>query len=290
MILGRDLSNFTVSPPPIDAWKAAGVGWVAIQAVDPPSPYPATQTVAQIDACLAAGLVVDAYVWLWFDLDAADIAAKLALLSGYTGGQIRQLWLDVEDRAAGNYDQATTEAKISAALALCDAFPTGGGRRTGVYAGRWWWGDPQLGGNTTVFSDRRLWDANYDGAADAASGFVPYGGWDHAAIKQYAGSQPDGTDLDVLSEAEAAGLGVSQSDAGTLENTGPSSNPDDPCAELTAQRDGLVVTVADIADRLGDLLLIEADRVKQPMRRWVIRGIVAQMQAERTAAVGPRTV
>ncbi len=64
--------------------------------------------------------------------------------------------------------------------------------------------------------------------------------------------------------------------------------PDDPCAAVAAVRDGLVVTIADIADRLGDELLAECNRTAKPMRRWYVRGIVAQMQSERVAAIGPR--
>jgi hypothetical protein len=67
----------------------------------------------------------------------------------------------------------------------------------------------------------------------------------------------------------------------------PPDEPD-PCADLIAQRDSLIVTIADISDRLGDLLLTEANTLKRPMRRWYVRGIVAQMAAERTAAIGAR--
>ncbi len=68
----------------------------------------------------------------------------------------------------------------------------------------------------------------------------------------------------------------------------PAVPPADPCASVTAQRDALVVTVADIADRLGDQLLAECDVLKRPMRRWYVRSIVQQMQAERDAAIGSR--
>jgi hypothetical protein len=50
--------------------------------------------------------------------------------------------------------------------------------------------------------------------------------------------------------------------------------------------DGLTVTVADIADRLGDQLLVEAKR--SSVRKTVVRDIVKQMEAERAQAVGPR--
>jgi hypothetical protein len=68
--------------------------------------------------------------------------------------------------------------------------------------------------------------------------------------------------------------------------TTPPPPPDDPCAAITVAHDALVVTVADIADRLGDALLEECKRLVP--RKSVIKGIVAQMAAERTNAIGPR--
>src|SRR5207244_8862739 len=134
---------------------------------------PPGRTREQIKACLDAGLTVDAYVWLWFDLDPSDIRRKLQLLDGLN---IRQLWLDVEDTAASKYDQATTEQKVSAALELCDAHATSSGEKTGIYSGRWFWVDRRYMDNTASFKTRELWDANYDAVANAALGFAPYGG------------------------------------------------------------------------------------------------------------------
>jgi hypothetical protein len=72
-----------------------------------------------------------------------------------------------------------------------------------VYTGAWWW-IPSTG-NSTLFRDRKLWLAQYDDIPDATV-FNPLGGWSECRVKQYAGSQPDGTDLNVLSDAEAAEL------------------------------------------------------------------------------------
>ena len=202
-MLAVDMSNFTdpLSPAAIQGLKAAGVGHVIVQAIDPPPGYPGGRTRAQIQACLDAGLTVDAYVWLWFDLDANDIQRKLHLLDGLN---VRQLWLDVEDTASINYSQAACEAKVvSDALAACDAYPTSSGARTGVYSGRWFWLDRRYMGNCTTFADRALWDANYDDVADTKLGYVPYGGWATVAIKQFRGSTSiggvGGLDLNVLS-------------------------------------------------------------------------------------------
>jgi hypothetical protein len=201
-----DMSNYTdpLTPANLQALKDAGVTHVIVQAIDPPPGYPVGKTRAQIEACLDACFTVDAYVWLWFAADVSDISRKLQLLDGLP---LRQLWLDVEDTAAVRYSQAAVEAKVNAALQACDGFLTQV-PRTGVYSGRWFWLDPRYMGNTAVFADRELWDANYDDVADAALGFVPYGGWAGARIKQFRGSTRvagiGGLDLNVLAVLEEA--------------------------------------------------------------------------------------
>lgn len=203
-----DISNYTdpLTPGALAAWQANDYGLVIVQAVAPPLGYPAGQTRTQVQACLNAGLTVDAYIWLWFDLDIEDIHHKLALLDGQP---IRRLWLDVEDQAASKYDTPTCNAKVQAALDLCGTYPVTGGKPTGIYTGRWFWVNPNFMANTTVFSDRDLWDSDYNGI-ETTDGFVPYGGWQARAIKQYAGTSTlagiGGVDLNVLSTQEAADL------------------------------------------------------------------------------------
>jgi hypothetical protein len=138
------------------------------------------------------------------------------------------------------YDQPTTEAKISEALAACDAYPTTSGRPAGVYSGRWYWADRRYIANSTSFSQRELWDANYDDVADAALGFAPYGGWQRVAIKQYRGTSVlagiGGLDLNVLSvekegeifppEPEPAPTPADDTGSTTTtDDTGPSDDP-----------------------------------------------------------------
>src|SRR4051794_34374489 len=103
MTIAVDMSNYTsqLTPAALEGLRNAGVAHVIVQAIEPPPGYPAGQTRQQVEACLAAGFTVDAYIWLWFDLDTADIRRKLDLLDGLN---IRQLWLDVEDTAAIKYD------------------------------------------------------------------------------------------------------------------------------------------------------------------------------------------
>jgi hypothetical protein len=131
--LALDISNYTsdLTPEALAAWIADGADLVIIQAVDPPAPFPPGKTRLQVRQCADAGLIIDVYVYLWFDLDASDIQQKLALLEGLP--PIRRLWLDVEDTAAKHIDQVVCEAKVQAALDLCDAFPTSSGERTGIY-------------------------------------------------------------------------------------------------------------------------------------------------------------
>lgn len=274
-VLACDISNYTsdLTPAALEQWKQAGVGLVIVQSIEPPAGYPVGRTRLQVQQCLDAGLSVDVYIWLWFDLPLGDIAHKLDLIDGL---DIQQLFLDVEDTAAVKYSQAECEEKVAAALNLCDLRVTANGQRCGVYSGRWYWADARYMGNTTLCADRELWDANYDGVVDAALGFVPYGGWTSARIKQYRGSTSlagiSGLDLNVLSVEEAA----------EIQGLPPAPPPveENPCA-------GLIVTVADIADRLGDQILAEANRKAGP-RKTELKRIVAEMAAEREQAIGKR--
>lgn len=206
-----DCSNYTgaLRAEVLAAWKAAGVGLVIAQAIEPPPAYPKGVTRQQIAACAAAGLATDAYVWCWTYSDVeADIAAKLGLLEGLP---IRRVWVDAEDTAA-----ATPAAHIQAverALAVVDAWGAERGLpKAGVYTAWWWWRDhlrcPSAGRHAVApWWDRALWDAEYDGVADNAVGWHPFGGWSERRVKQYAGTSTlagqGGIDLNVLSAAEA---------------------------------------------------------------------------------------
>jgi hypothetical protein len=254
-VLARDVSNYTdeLTPEVLAKWKTEGVELVIIQAVDPPIGYPVGKTRTQIQQCLDAGLAVDAYIYLWFDAAIADVQKKLALLNGFP---IRQVWLDVEDTAAARYNQATTEARVAEALGECDRFPTTFRRPTGIYSGPWFWTDARYMANTTAFSERVLWDSDYDGVPDTEAGWTPYGGWLSRAIKQYAGSQPDGTDLNVLCAEEAAAL-----------EGGDTPVSDDP-AWVAKKAD--VVAKAGELQTVADQLAAEANRKNGPRRAQVL--------------------
>lgn len=259
-MIAIDISNYTdpLTPAALEAWKAAGVGLVIVQAIDPPAGFPAGRTRDQIQACLDAGLPVDAYVFLWFDLDVSDIQHKLSLLGGLP---IRRLWLDVEDESAARYDQPTSEAKVRAALDACDGYSTTHGERPGVYSGGWYWRDGRYMGNTTAFSDRDLWDSNYDGVTDTISGFQSYGGWTERAIKQYQGSTSlagiNGVDMNVLSEQEASKL------------TAP-TDPGTPVDQGWLDRKDEIVGLAGELKTVGDQIRAAANRKYGPIKADIL--------------------
>ncbi len=258
--LARDCSNFSVAftPDLLAQWQAADVGLVIVQAFPQGYAQYAIQLV-QMSVCQAAGMPFDAYIYDYLDTPSwRDDCLSGLSASGFVP---RKLWLDEEDQSPGTIAMSTGAriAAISASLMAADVWLVARGRpNAGVYSGRWWWTNPDRVNNTTAFSGRDLWDANYSGGADTTVGFVSYGGWtvDQVRIKQYAGTQPDGTDLDVLSAEEETEL------------TQPTV---DPCAEMSAQRDSLVNALGYIG---GDLLGPVA-KLKSPTKavRTLIAGI-----------------
>jgi hypothetical protein len=187
MVRAVDISNYTgpILADHVAAWRGLGVGVVQVQAIDPPPQYPPGVTAQQLATLRAAGMDAEAYIYLWFD-DVSLVRRGLALLQG---SSIRRIWLDIEDDAAQKYNPADTEARVQQALDACDTFGAGLGLpQTGIYTGNWFWTDARYMANTQRFSDRLLWDAHYDGIADATQNFAPYGGWTSCAIKQYIGT------------------------------------------------------------------------------------------------------
>lgn len=205
MTLARDASNYSVDPLPLEAWRAAGVGLVILQAF-PPSYKQYLQQVRQMRQCAAARMPFDLYVYDYLADPSWRDSAIVGMLSLIGAGLvIRRLWADEEDVSPGaqTLGVVSRQQAIRATLAALDRVPTKIGL-TGVYTGAWWWTSKRYVANTAAFSDRPLWDAHYDAIANTETDFVPYGGWSvpSVRIKQYAGSQPDGTDLDVLSASE----------------------------------------------------------------------------------------
>jgi len=201
---GRDCSNFTVTLTAelIQQWKGEGVGLCLLQAF-PPSYHQYEEQRQQMRVCASQGMPFDCYIYDYLGapdwLDECLAGLEQALLPSE---KPRKLWLDEEDTEteAGWTAQQRIDA-ISWSLQRADAAFD----EVGIYSAAWWWG-PKTG-NTTAFNRRELWWAQYDGIPDATV-FTPFGGWSAsmARVKQYAGSQPDGTDLNVLSAAEEAEL------------------------------------------------------------------------------------
>lgn len=173
MIFARDVSNFTdpLTAAILQQWQAEGVGLVLIQAF-PPSYSQYTEQRAQMQICAAVGMPFDCYVydylgdptWLWGALDGLD---QVFLPSE----KPRMIWLDEED-VETEAGWAATD-RVNAISNSIEAVESRG-YRVGIYTAKWWW-EPKTG-NSTLFSERKLWFAQYDGIADA-SVFAPFGGW-----------------------------------------------------------------------------------------------------------------
>lgn len=179
----------------LNAWKQLGIGLVIVQAINPPAPYPPTQTRQQLGACRDAGIPTDLYVYLFPGDSPSAIVSRAALADGF---QIRRVWLDCEE-------PGISAQQIGSALAVLDAYPSQT-REAGVYTAQWFW--PAYVG-TDAFRARPLWTAQYDGVPDP-NRVKLYGGWQAAAIKQYVGTSTlagvGNVDLDILSDAEAAAV------------------------------------------------------------------------------------
>lgn len=163
--------------------KAAGVVGVIIQAVTGLDGLSYTRQ--QLDAATRNGLRIAGYVF------PGGLATKLAMFDGYT---IEFLWLDLE--------LPISIHAVDQALAMCDAYL---GKLTGIYSGRWFFAQ-QGWLSLTRWSNRALWDSNYDGDPVLADDFRPYGGWTSCVVKQYHGTTDIGAvhELDLDSTYSAA--------------------------------------------------------------------------------------
>ena len=139
-----------------------------------------TITRAQLEAALAAGMTVDAYVFLYWGSDiTTQVQKALETVQGYP---ITRLWLDAENSSAG-YRSAQILQKIQEALDACGSTPCG------IYTAKWWW-DPATN-YSAAFSDVPLWYARYDLTPDFNdwyNGISDFGGWTDPTGKQYQGS------------------------------------------------------------------------------------------------------
>lgn len=224
------------------SWRPDGLGLVIVQSH--PADYGQGRSLQLMRLCRDSGVPWDAYIyqylayqdWLPAALETLDLAKAEGLVP-------RKLWLDVEDVDSGqNWAPVQRIAAVERDLALCDQWLLNNGLlpNTAIYSAAWYW-RPYMA-NTLQFADRQLWAAQYDGVADA-SVFTPFGGWTSCRVKQYLGSQPDGTDLNVLSVDEEA----------ELNGGGGSEDPvtDEERQQMQSTINGLVSSLGYIA---GDLL------------------------------------
>jgi hypothetical protein len=306
--LAADTSNYTDRVGPAwDSWPALGLALVLPQAISPPPGYPSGRTAEQCRWTLEHGLLLVPYVWKWFALGTDDIRRRLDLLTPFSG-QIDHLVLDVEDTSVGLpqlgprrlqlglprghlerlrrqpppllLQRGSTEHllgasslqaridEVAAALEVCDAFPTKSGLKTAVYTGRWFWG-PYMG-DTSVFSDRPLMPAEYDGVADPTR-WSRFGGWSRCALKQYQGSSSlggvGGIDLSVMMEDYLMAGGQ------TDEPVQPIGDVDWPWQK----RRGEIV-------ELGGQLKLVGEQIRAELER---RNAAGRLQAPRRKVLGP---
>lgn len=179
------------------------------QAVDPPRPYPVTQTRQQIEVGLRYFAQVQPYVWLWFGLGRPDIERKLDLFEPWRLNPIWFVWLDIEDvETVGPTTNAwEIERRVQIVWDAIRAIEARG-YKVGLYTARWYW-QPYVG-DRTDFAGFPLWTAQYDGIDDVDV-FWPFGGWTRAQVKQFVGDvwywMEDGrVDLSVYREDAAPAI------------------------------------------------------------------------------------
>ena len=146
----------------------------------------------QLATAVAAGLEVEAYVYLYLRSDVAQrVRAALETVDGF---RVRRLWLDAEDTTSG-LSAAEVVERLQRARNACGDFPAG------IYTGAWWW-RPRTG-DSSAFSDPPLWVAQYDGRR-SLDGVPGFGGWRRPRMKQYAANaQLCGVHLDLNWYADA---------------------------------------------------------------------------------------
>ena len=191
--LGIDVSNYsgTFSAARLQQYWDCGIRLVIIQAFPQGYAQYAIQK-QQMESCVEFGMPFECYIYDYLSSPSWRTDALVGLST--IVWQPPRVWADEEDTTA-NGVLHSVNSRIAAVNATLVAIANAG-YDTGIYTGAWWW--KGYLGNTTQFSNYLLWDSHYDLEPDPDFNFVPYGGWTQCEIKQYAGSQPDGTDLNVF--------------------------------------------------------------------------------------------
>lgn len=132
----------------------------------------------QLAMAVSRGMTVDAYVYLYWDLDvAASVEKAFAVADGFPIGR---MWLDIEQDPAGLGSNALI-AMIQTSIATCEAKAPG---RCGIYTGPGWW--KTYLANTTRFADLPLWYAQYNKKRSLSDWTTEhFGGWATPFAKQF---------------------------------------------------------------------------------------------------------
>lgn len=183
MALAIDLSNYTgaiTSAKAVELYNA-GVRRAIVQVVNP------TVLVhrQQIPNLVAAGIEVQAYVYVWFSAgeEFCRARAQWACTELDTYPAVRKVWLDCEqsgsDTPSFDYVHRPVTPQIRASVGAVQA----SGRDAGIYTAAWWW--IPGASNSQEWAALDLWDANYDLDPDIDP--VNYGGWVVPRMTQYQG-------------------------------------------------------------------------------------------------------
>jgi len=199
-MLGIDVSNWQgeITPETAGCWKELGYEHVIVRAsLETQGKKDLAQR--QMDAVLAAGSGLSAYLWCYWDWDPAQSVDDALALIG--DRKYHTLWLDAEEEANTG---STNHLIWWITSAIAEAKKRG--VRVGIYTGAWWWNKYRMGAS---FAHEALWDANYN---ISPGEFVPYGGWVESVAHQYSS---DGSlcglhplDLNWLSDEYIGGMAV----------------------------------------------------------------------------------
>jgi GH25 family lysozyme M1 (1,4-beta-N-acetylmuramidase) len=132
----------------------------------------------QLAMAVSRGMTVDAYVYLYWDVDiATQVDAAFAMVQGFPTGR---MWLDIEQDLHGLGSNAVI-AMIQKGLATCEAKTPG---RCGIYTGPGWW--KTYLANTTMFASEPLWYAQYNKKRSLSDWATEhFGGWSSPVAKQF---------------------------------------------------------------------------------------------------------
>jgi len=145
------------------------------------SPSNISRAKRQMDAANAAGLEVQAYVYMYFNptFMSGSFITALSNIPSY----VKFVWIDVEDTTSGRTGTQIQEMVESAISTVVTR-----GFNTGIYTAKWFW-DVYMkrpdGTPITYFQSAPLWDAWFNDVQDMV--IRPYGGWTTAAMRQIKG-------------------------------------------------------------------------------------------------------